>query len=828
MMLIGILGMQLRLVIRTLWRNPRFAITSFVVLSVGIGTISAIFSVANKVLLEPLPYPDPDRLVQLGSRSLELGDESLTSIPKYLIWRNGTTAFETMAASDVAVPEVSLTQDGVRRPLKTGRVSANFFHLFGAHMAVGRTFSAREDGPEGPNAVVISDELWRRYFHADASITERVIILNDVPFKVVGVLAPGTHLEPSSDVWLPLRADPRSTDLIGRVCVIARIREGLSLQEARSNLFSVQSHKDWLLQVENNGESFATGVPALIPLREAMIGNVRPSLYLLMGAAGFGLAISCLNFATLILARASQRRRETAVRMAIGAARKHIVFELLTESVLLSLCGGMGGIVLGYFGVRALLAISPEELPRVGANGIAIGLDWKVLVFTLSVSVFVGILCALMPAIKASHTSIDMLVKSGSSQSGMTLRRNASRSSLVIAEISFSFVLLFGVGLLLRTFAAQRALNQGFDEKNVVTMGMSLDNARFDSTTHVAQLIHSAEQRMKFVPGVEGIATTSALPLAAGLPMPFKSFEHHFFRKRYDGTASWRSVSPQYFKVFQIKLLRGRMFTNEDDENAARVVLINDAMAKKYWIETDANPVGEYLAVGEGMIPGSEDPPREIIGIVADVREAGLDREPEMYVPAAQVSDGMNTRNNRLLPLIWTIRVDGTRPSPVARFQQELANLSGGQPLAQPVTMHEAIAASSARIQFYVTVLGIFSGVAVFLTAMGIYGLVAYSVEQRGRELAIRAALGAEPFDVQAMVVMQALRLTLWGALAGIPLAMALVRVTVSMIYGVQTWDPFVFALIGVLLCVVSLLSAYGPSVRASHVDPAGALRSES
>jgi putative ABC transport system permease protein len=828
MTFLDILGLHLRSVIRTLWRNPRFSITAFVVLAVGIGTISAIFSVVDKVLLEPLPYPAPDRLVLLGSSSRELGDESLTSIPKYFVWKNGTTAFETMAASDVAVPEVNLTQGGERKPLKTGRVSANFFQLFGAQMVMGRTFSAREDSPDGPNAVVISDELWRRYFHGDARMTDRSMTLDGVSYKVAGVLAPGTYLEPASDIWLPLRADTHSTDLIGRVRVIARIREGISLEQARINLSTVQSHRDWLLQVENNGESFATGVPTITPLRDAIVGNVRPSLFLLMGAAGFGLAISCLNFATLILARASQRKRETAVRMAIGAARKHIVFELLTESVVLSCCGGIGGVVLGYFGIRGLLAISPDELPHVGANGIAIGLNWKVLLFTLAVSVAVGVLCALIPALKASHTNIDVLVKSGSSQPGMTLRRNVWRASLVIAEISFSFVLLFGAGLLLRTFAAARTANQGFDEKNVVTLGMSLDSAQFNSTSQVAELIHSAEKKMKSVPGVEAIATTSALPLVAGLPMPFKSFEHHYFRKRYDGTAEWRSVSPQYFNVFQIKLLRGRTFTDEDDENAARVVLISAAMAKKYWIETNANPVGEYLAVGEGMIPGSDDPPREIIGIVADVREAGLDRKPEMYVPAAQVSNGMNSRNNRLLPLIWTTRADDAQPSPVARLQQELAKLSGGQPLAQPVTMHQAIAASSMRIEFYVTVLAIFSGIAVLLTAMGIYGLVAYSVQQRGRELAIRAALGAQPHNVQEMVVMQALRLTLLGALTGIPLAMALGRVTVSMIYGVRTWDPAVLLLIALLLCLVSLLAAYGPSVRASRVDPAGALRSDS
>jgi putative ABC transport system permease protein len=817
---------QLQSAARTLWRNPRFTLTALAVLSLGVGTVSALFSVVDKVLLEPLPYPDPDRLVQLIT-STSIGNQSLASIPKFLLWRDNTTSFEWMAASDIHVPEINFTNGGYRHALKAARVSADYFHVFGAQIATGRTFSSHEDGPDGSKVVVISDRLFRGYFRSDSSLIGRAILLDDVPYQVVGVLAPDIHLESPADLWLPLRADPHSVDYIGRVRVVARLRAAISLEQAQIDLSGVADRsREWGLRIANSGDTFTTGFSTAIPLRDAIVGDVRPSLYVLMGAGSFVLAISCLNMATLLLMRFSRRTREIAVRMAMGAARKQIVIELLTESVLFSLMGGTGGFVFGYLGVREVLAISPEGLPRVGSNGSGIALDWRILLFALSVSIFIGILCALTPALNASRTAINVLVKDSSSHSGMTLRRNRWRPALVVMEMSFSLVLLVGAGLLIRTFVAERAVNRGFDEQNVVTLNMSLNNPRFDNTTEVAQLVRYAERRVKAVPGVEAIATTNALPLISSLQMPFHIFEQHeHIYGRYDGTATWRSVSPEYFKVFQIRLLRGRMFTDEDDEDAAKVVLINRAMMKRYWPDINANPLGDFIEIGKGLEPGSGDPPRQIVGIVVDIRDAGLDREPSVYVPVAQISDWMNARNNGIQPIIWTIRTDKSQPSPVVRIQEELASVSSGQPLGQPGTMHEAVAASSARTEFYLTVLTLFGGMALLLAATGLYSLVAYSVQQRGRELAIRSALGATPIEVQTMVVTQALRLALCGAGAGIPLALALARITISLVFGIQAWDPIMLVLVTLLLCAVSLFAAYVPSIRASHVDPAAVLR---
>jgi putative ABC transport system permease protein len=809
---------------QALWRNPRFTFTVLAILSLGIGTVSALFSVVDKVLLEPLPYPQPDRLVQIIT-STRIGNQSLVSIPKYVFWRSvNASSFESMAASDVNVPELNFEEGAYRSTLKATRVSADYFHVFGAEMMLGRTFSAREDSPGGPNVVVISNELWQRYFRSKATSVVGRILLNAISYTVVGVLAGDAHFESSAHVWFPLRADPDSVDFIPRVRVVARMRNGLSVGQAQNVFSGAIDWSGWKPPKADLEDVFTSGFSKVIPLRDAVVGDVRPSLYILMGAAGFMLAICCLNVATLFLARSGLRSRETAVRLALGASRKQVAMGLLMESLLLSFGIAVSALVVGYLGVQIVLAMSPDELFRLGASGSSIALDWTVFVFTLLVSLVIGILCALVPAVNASQTNINMLVNDSAARSGMTIGRNRWRAALVIVEMSLSLVLLIGAGLLMRTFVAKRAINRGFDERNVVTLDMSLNNPRFDRTAEVADLVRYTEKQIKAIPGVNAVATTNALPLLAGLQMPFTILEHDQIYGRFNGTATWRSVSPEYFKVFHIRLMRGRMFTDEDNENSARVVLINRAMMHKYWIQINANPIGDFVQIGKGW---AEDPPRQIVGVIVDVNDAGLDRDPAMYIPVAQVSDWMNARNNQLLPIIWTIRTDEAQSSLVPRLQQELVSFSGGQPMAPPITMRQALAASSARYEFYLTVLAMFGAIAVVLTASGLYGLMTYSVQSRRKELAIRTALGATPLDLQGMVVKQALRLTVYGVLAGIPLAVALTSITVSSIFGVQTWDPMMLAIVTLLLCVVSLLAAYVPSVRASQVDPVAALRLE-
>jgi predicted permease len=447
-----------------------------------------------------------------------------------------------------------------------------------------------------------------------------------------------------------------------------------------------------------------------------------------------------------------------------------------------------------------------------------------VFLFTLMVSVLSGILFGLMPAISASQADGMSLVNETPLQSGMGFRCGGDRAFLVISQVALALVLLVGAGLLIRTFVATRTTDRGFDEQNVQTVQMSLNGPQFERTSQVAQLVRKSEQRMKQVPGLAAFATTSSIPLEPSLTMPFTVARHdQSMVGRYHGTAAWRSISPDYFNVFRIRLLRGRFFSGEDDENSAGVVLINRMMMKKFWPEVDANPIGEFLVIGKGVSVGWEDTPRQIIGIVEDVREVGLGREPIMYVPVAQLSNEMTARNNRVLPITWVFRTSGDRVSQGV-IEHELREASG-LPLGRVRTMHEVVGASSARMQFYVLLLIVFGVVALLLAAVGLYGVMAYSVQQRTPEIGLRMALGAEPGDIRNMVVWQGMRLALIGIGVGIPSALALTRVMVSMIFGVKPWDPAVITGVSILLAGVALMAAYLPSIRATEVSPCESLR---
>jgi putative ABC transport system permease protein len=387
-------------------------------------------------------------------------------------------------------------------------------------------------------------------------------------------------------------------------------------------------------------------------------------------------------------------------------------------------------------------------------------------------------------------------------------------------------VLLTGAGFLIRTFVAARTINRGFDERNVLTLEMSVSGPELRKTAQVAEMVRRAERRIGRIPGVSAVAATSALPLEPSLTLPFTILKNdQSMVGLYHGAATWRSISPGFFDVFRIRLLRGRLFNDEDNEQAAGVVLVNRAMLKKYWQQVDANPIGDFMAIGKSMGPGLEDTPRQIVGVVADVRDAGLDREPMMYVPIAQVSDGMNARNNQILPITWAIRAVPSS-MPTAAIQDELHRIGGGIPLGRVRTMHQVVAASAARTQFYTMLLTVFAGIALVLAAVGLYCLMAYSVQQRTPEIGIRMALGAGPGDVRSIVMLQGMRLALLGILLGIPAALGLARIAVGMIFGIRTWDPAVLAAVAALLSGVALLAAYVPSLRATRVNPADALRS--
>ena len=813
---------DVRYAVRMLRRSPGFTTTAIAALALGIGANTAIFTVVNTVLLQPLAYPQPDRLVQLELSSAE-GNGNVTSIPKYMIWREQTQVFQDVAAYDEGGPGVNLTGGDRPEQLKGVHVSASFFQLFGANMAAGRAFSAEEDRPGGARLVVLGNGLWRRRFAADPKIVGTNIELGGEPYLVTGVLAATFNSDPPADIFLPLQADPNSTDQAHYLRSAARLKPGVTLAQAQAAMkLAAEQYKRKFPGAMGPQDGFTAE-----PLRDTVIGDVRKSLLILLGAVGMVLLIACANVANLLLVRATMRKREIAIRAAMGAGRGRIIRQLLTESVLLSLGGGAFGLILGYFGVHALLTINPGNIPRIGEQGAAITLDWRVLVFTLLVSLATGILFGLIPAFSASHADLSLTLKESGSRSGSGLSQNKARATLIVTEVALALVLLVGAALLIRTFAALRGVNPGFSTDKILTMQMSLTGTRFETSAAVNQLVRDSQRRVEGLPGVVALATTCCLPLEGGFGLPFIIEGRPLTDGPAHGGAGYRPLSPRYFDVFKIPLLRGRMFTDHDDGGAQPVVLINEGMAKKFW--QNADPVGQRITIGKGVGPEFEEPAREIVGIVGDVRNGGLDSDPEpiMYIPVAQMPNGVTALNNRIIPITWIVRTKVEPFSLSTEIQEELRTASGGLPVSHIRSMDQVRSESTQRTDFNMTLLVIFAGVALLLAAIGIYGLMAYSVQLRTQEIGIRMALGAGPQDVRRMVVKQGMRLALLGVFLGVAAALALARLMASLLYGVKPWDPAAIISVAVLLSAVALLATYFPARRASRVDPMIALRYE-
>ncbi|MGD0303613.1 MAG: ABC transporter permease [Candidatus Acidiferrales bacterium] len=810
--------------VRVLWRSPAFTATAVAALALGIGANTAIFSVVNAVLLQPLSYPAPDRLVAL-QRHFPDGNGNSASVPKFIVWREQTKVFQSVAAYDFEGPGINLTGGDRPQQVKGIHASSDYFDVFGAPFALGRPYNADEDKPGGPRVAVISNGLWRSRYAADPNILGKTIELTGDPYVVIGVLGPSFKSDPKADLWIPLQADPNSTNQGHYLRVAARMRPGVTLAQAKTamTMAADEFHRKFPdVRFSSNGES-ATATP----LRDIVVSDIRKALLILLGAVGFVLLIACANVANLLLARATLRKREIAIRSALGASRGRVVMQLLTESVLLSLIGGVLGLLLGYAGVRALLAVNPVNLPRIDEHGANVSLDWRVLVFTLVVALLTGILFGLIPALSGSRTDLTSTFKEGSSRAGSSFRQNKARSILVVTEMALALVLLVGAALLIRTYLSLRDVKPGFDAHNVLTMEMSFSGDRFKSTAPVAAATKEVERRVDAIPGVEAVAVTCCLPVTGGVDMPFTIEGVPPTDGQYNGDVDWRNISQQYFQVFRIPLLRGRTFDDRDQMNSDHVAVINQAMAKKFWPK--GNELGARITVGHGLGPDFEEGPREIVGVVGDTRDEGLDNDPPplMYIPQSQSTDGVTALESRVLPMNWIIR---TKVAPLTLsndVQRELRVATGGLPVAHVRTMVDVVGESTARSDFNTMLLSIFAGVALLLAAIGIYGLMAYSVQQRTQEIGIRMALGASPSTVRKMVVFQGMRLAAIGVVIGVVAALALTRFMAGLIYGVKTWDPAVFITITVLLSAVSFLATYIPAVRASRVDPMESLRYE-
>ena len=815
---------NIRYSLRALAKSPGFAAVAIVTLALGIGANAAIFSVVNSVLLQPLSYPDPDRLVELEGTSPQ-GNFDATSIPKFNVWHEQTQVFDSVAAYDFSGPGINLTGGDRPEQLKGIRVSKDYFRVFGAPMALGRTFSAEEDRPGGPAVAVISNGLWRSRYGSDPGIIKRTIDLGGEPYSVIGVLGPTFTSDPPSDIWLPLKPDPNSVDQGHYLRGTARLKPGVTVAQAQAAMkLAAEQFKRKFPSPPVLGpqDSFTA-----VPLRDRVIGDSRRGLLLLFGAVGFVLLIACANVANLLLARATIRRREIAIRSAMGAGRSRIIWQLLTESLLLSVAGGILGLVLGYFGLHWLLAINPGDIPRIGEHGEGVTMDWRVLVFTFGAALLTGLIFGLVPALTASRSDLSNILRESGSRTGSGVRHNKARSILVVTEMALALILLVGAALLIRTFAALRGVNPGFDARNVLTLQMSLVGQRFTKAGAVEQLERDGRQRVESLPGVAAAALTCCLPLEGGYGLPF-NIEGQTPKDDSDTPgAGWTTVSPGFFDVLRMPMVHGRAFTDQDGGTAPRVVIVNETLAKKFFPKGDA--LHSRITIGKGVGPEFEEPPREIVGIVGDVHDSSLSDPPDpvMYVPYAQVNDGVIALNNGIGAARWIVRTKLQPFSLSTDIQRELREASGGLPVSHIRSMQQIVSESTAQSDFYMTLLTIFAGVALLLAAIGVYGLMAYSVQQRTQEIGVRMALGANPTQVRRMVVWQGMKLALVGVILGVGSALALARLMSSLLFGVKPWDPATIILVAVLLSAVTLLATYLPARRASRVDPMVALRYE-
>jgi predicted permease len=809
----------IRYSVRQLRRNPGFAVVAALTLALGIGANTAIFSVLDGVVLTPLPYHEPDRLVLIALYNRSLGYPTNLSYPDFLDWQRTSRSFEQMAAFK---PQgFDLTNPGMPEHVDGNEISSSFFRTLGAKLALGRDLSQEEDRYGGAPAVVISNRLWRGRFAGSASALGKPVTLNGVDYTIVGVLPPGFRFgNQPADVYTPMgRGDPllRNDRTIHDVVSIARLQPNVSFGQARAEINAVQDHIDQLNPATERGLG-----TYIVSLKQFFVGDVSKTLVLLLGAVGLVLLIACANVANLLLARSAARSREFAVRLALGASRSQIVRQLVTESVLLSLLGGALGLAVAQWGLKAVLAAAPA-LPRFEN----IGVDASVLFFALGVSMAVGILFGLLPALKSSNTDLQAGLKEGSRGSPGGHQR--TQHVLVVGQIALALVLLAGGSLLYRTIHNLWAVNPGFDAQGLINFQVGLSPlASKSSKARIAyqQLV----QRIRQIPGVEAAEITALLPMSqrdnsgpfwVGSRQPSPSMAE-IPRAVFYGTG------PDYLGAMKIPLLSGRSLSPADNVNSGLVVLIDSLLARTYF--PDGNAVGQTLTIPHWG--AARNVAVRVVGVVGHVEHYGLDgavkEKPQIYYSFYQVPDEAVSMFRDEVSLIVRTPLDASTIMPA--IKNAVYQAGGDQPIYNIRTMQALVSESMAGQRFPMLLLSAFAVLAVLLASVGIYGVISYSMTQRVRELGIRMALGAVQRDVLRMVIGQGLRLALAGVAIGVAGALILTRVLASfshLLYGVRAADPATFLGVSLVLLGTALLACYVPARRAARVDPMVALRHE-
>ena len=805
---------DIRYGIRSLLKHPGFTAIVIVTLAVGIGASSAIFSVVNTVLLRPLPYAQAERIVAIQALTAD-GKRVQVTPADFLDWRAQNTVFEQLAAILTRPANLALADQAERIDL--AMTSANFFSVFGTVPERGRLFIPSDEQAGHAPVVVISHSLWQRRFDGDSSMVGKPITLDGASYTVVGIAPAGFQYPNKTDVWLPPfrlaptmseRQDPTQVRGFGMLAAVALRKPGVPLTQAASEMETITARLRQQYPETNNRRLFR-----VVSLHTHLIGETGTMLLLLFGAVSFVLLIACANVANLLLASAATRQKEMAIRTALGASRLRVVRQLLTESLMLAFAGGAMGLLLAIWGVALITKLLPQDFPRLAE----INLDWRVLGFTLVASVLTGILFGLAPALQISKTDVQESLKESGRGASSSRRHNRLRNLLIVGEVALSVVLLVGAGLLFRSFLQLEAVHTGFTSQQVLTVQLSPAGSNYRRDADYMAFYSQTMQRISGIPGVESVGAINTLPLDKGPTAGFRiEGRPPLTIDKWPG-GNYRTVSADYFRALNIPLVQGRTFNERDTENAPLVIIVNQALAARDFPNED--PVGKRINLGN-MDPKGQPVWWEIVGVAANVRSLELREEatPEFYLSALQ-----DTFRNMFV----VVRTSVEPTSVAASVRRAAAEVDKTAAVSDIKTMEHIVNDAVTQPRFNLFLLGLFSGIALLLSAAGIYGVTAYSVTQRTHEFGIRMALGAQVSDVLKMIVKQGMVLIAIGIAVGLLASFALTRLLRTLLFGVTVTDPLTFVAITLLLTAVALLACYIPARRATKVDPLVALRYE-
>jgi putative ABC transport system permease protein len=801
---------DIRYSVRGLIKRPGFTIAAVMALALGIAANSVIFSVINTVLLRPLPYDDPDRLVLLWTKFEPDLPQNWVSGPEVLDIRQRSTVFEGIAA--LAWQNLNLTGTGEPEQIQAGAVTSNLFQLLGIKPVQGRVFLPEEDLPGSERVVILSHGLWQRRFGSDTNIVGKTISLDNQSYLIVGIMPPDFGILPPDaqspknvDLWMPAATDLSQLNRGSHFLrVIAKIRPGTSLEQAKAEMDTVGKNLDAEFYGNSN---FGITVS---PLHRHVVKDIRPALLVLLGAVSFVLLIACVNVANLLLAKAIAREKEIAIRIALGAGRWRLIKQLLTESLVLSLLSGVVSLVLSFLGLKALKLMSPDNVPRLSE----VTIDARVLGFTLLISMLTGIVFGLVPALQSSKLDLNDSLKEGGKGAGGDTGRGRLRSFLVVSEVALTLVLLTGAGLMIKSFMRLQEVDPGFYTDNLLTLRLQLPQSKYPENPQLADFSQRLSDRLGSLPGVESVGMISHLPLSGAYAsgtvtadQPQASIDNASFE------ADRRAINTDYFKTMGISLLKGRAFTDMDKADSQGVVIIDEKFEKRFWPNDD--PIGKRLKFGGS---NSTAPWLSIVGVVRHVKHYSLNEEGRemVYFPIAQ---------RPLRSMYIVLRSKGDPNSLISAVRNEVWSLDKDQPISNINTMEKLVYTSVAQPRFNMMLLAIFATVALILAAIGIYGVMSYSVSQRMNEIGIRIALGAQNSDILKLIVGHGMLHAAAGIAIGLMAAFALTRLMSSLLYGVSATDPIIYLLISLLLATVAFLASFIPARRAIKADPVVTLR---